>query len=223
MGAFIDLEGSTFGRLKVLGRADNRGKHVQWECRCICGSTVVVSATHLNSGHTQSCGCFRLDRTKKCNTTHGHTAGGKATKSYMRWVAMIKRCTNPKDKDFYAYGGRGITVCDRWATFENFHSDMGECPVGMSIDRVDVNKGYSPDNCVWADKYTQAVNKNRKGKLIGVKKSQSGRWKAFIGWRNKNYHLGTFDTLEEASAWRDAYIIANGWPHRLNCAEAANG
>lgn len=96
-------------------------------------------------------------------TTHGHSrsrmTGRKASATYDIWAAMIQRCTNPKNKDWAGYGGRGITVCERWLTFENFLTDMGERPDGLSIERRNNDRGYGPDNCYWADALTQARNK----------------------------------------------------------------
>ena len=92
--------------------------------------------------------------------THGNTTHGMfGTKTYMAWAAAIQRCTNPKTKGFKNYGGRGIKVCERWAKFENFLEDMGVCSAGLSLERSDVNGDYSPDNCLWSDRKTQAINR----------------------------------------------------------------
>ena len=90
---------------------------------------------------------------------HGHNRRGHATKTYMVWGSMIARCSNPKDRRFSSYGGRGIKVCKRWLRFENFLRDMGEKPEGMSIERLNNDSGYSPNNCIWADAVTQANNR----------------------------------------------------------------
>lgn len=90
---------------------------------------------------------------------HGHTVNGILSPTYMSWKAMKARCTNPNDYRYYRYGGRGITICERWlSSFENFLEDMGERPAGKTLDRINLNKGYFPDNCRWADSYEQAAN-----------------------------------------------------------------
>ena len=91
---------------------------------------------------------------------HGH-ATGKLSPTYHSWAAMIKRCTNPNSQGWRYYGGRGITVCDRWQKFQNFLADMGERPFGMSLERKDNDRGYDPSNCEWADRHTQRLNCRR--------------------------------------------------------------
>lgn len=155
MPRFIDLTGQVFGRLTVLRRSGaSAAGHARWFCSCECGNTVYVLRPYLRTGETKSCGCLRSDRTREANTKHGLSYHS----SYNTWVSMLDRCLNPKAAEYKNYGGRGITVCDRWLDVKNFIADMGERPAGLSIERKDVNKGYCKDNCIWADAKTQARN-----------------------------------------------------------------
>lgn len=178
---FIDHTGQTFGRLTVLHRAENdKQRGAQWFCLCQCGGTTTTRGTFLRRGHTKSCGCLRHDCGAAIGTIHGPTTGpinGRAnathshtingwTKTYRCWQSMKVRCTYPNAQNYKYYGGRGITVCDRWMhSFENFLSDMGEAPDGLSIDRYPDNDGnYDPGNCRWATRSQQAINRRPYGK-----------------------------------------------------------
>lgn len=132
-------------------------------CRCDCGNERIIRLYSLKIGDTQSCGCLQRERiserARKGNVRHGNARGNKRTPEYCAWVAARHRCSNPKDKRYEHYGGRGITVCDRWNSFENFLADMGPRPEGTSIERKDNDGNYEPGNCIWADIATQARNK----------------------------------------------------------------
>lgn len=148
----IDLTGKTFGRLTVLEYVETIKKDAYWRCRCECGSLKITSSNALRTGHTRSCGCLRKE------WCHGYSN----TSEYHSWVAMIQRCTNPKDPGYQNYGGRGIQVDPRWMNFRAFIADMGSKPTPYhSISRKDNNGNYVPSNCEWTTTYEQ--NRNKRG------------------------------------------------------------
>lgn len=157
---FVNITGQTFGRLNVLEYAGkNKFGHVTWKCQCACGTICTIDSQCLRYGSVVSCGCYRDELVGSLNRTHGHSVG-TSKKLYQIWKAMIDRCHNPKNKKYRIYGGRGITVCQRWLnSFEDFRDDMGPRPSDKhSLERRDGDKGYGPDNVIWADNHTQNRN-----------------------------------------------------------------
>src|SRR3954470_3418474 len=128
----LNITGQRFGRL-VASAPSHQGRQGRWywHCQCDCGRTSIAQARGLVSGNTHSCGCFNKDRTRETRRTHGRSR----TALYQRWVQMLKRCYNEQQNSYKNYGGRGITVCEHWHSFENFLADMGEPPPGLSIER----------------------------------------------------------------------------------------
>lgn len=161
--------GSVFGRLTVIGSSPKRGNNIAWTCTCTCGKTVSVAGTSLRLGRTQSCGCLRIQRlieAKGRNRIHGQAVNRTAT--YRCWTGLRERCFNPRHQGYSNYGGRGITVCPQWNSFEQFQADMGERPFGMSIDRIDNDKGYEPTNCRWATPVQQMRNRRTSWHVFDV-------------------------------------------------------
>jgi hypothetical protein len=188
--SFIDLTGRKFNRLFVegfIGRHSIRGgkRRTYWRCICDCGNVIKADSSSIKNGQTKSCGCYNLERTGNINRSHSLTK----TPEYMAWINIKTRCHNIKNKNYPRYGGRGITVCDRWKdSFENFFVDMGKRPsTKHSIERRDNSKGYSPDNCSWETQKIQNNNKRNVRKITfnGQSLTASG-WAEVFGISRKN-------------------------------------
>jgi hypothetical protein len=195
MGRFIDRTGMKYGRLLVVADAGvGKSKKRLWQCVCDCGTETVVVSGDLVTGHTQSCGCFKMEKTTK--------HGGWKKSSYNTWRAMMRRCCNPKDKDFSRYGARGITVCEEWKDYLSFVSDMGE-PLGeQTLDRIDNEKGYYKENCRWASLHTQSFNRRPRPNKTGYNGVsylfEDNKWIANITVNKKRYYSSCYGTLNEA-------------------------
>ena len=163
MGRFIDFTGRKFGRLTVLERTENIGRLTAWLCLCECGTTKSVLAGHLQQARIVSCGCWKKENSKAKATKHGK----HGTKLHWVWLSMRQRCNNPKNKAYKNYGGRGISVCNSWGAFETFeiwalNNGYSE---GLSIDRIENDGNYEPDNCRWIPLAEQNLN-TRKNRLV---------------------------------------------------------
>lgn len=156
MTKLIDLSGKRFGKWTVVGLAYKKNGVTFWECTCDCGGKANVFRGSLRSGASASCGCVTAQKSKERAFKHGFSK----TKIHMIWCTMKQRCTNKSSKSYQNYGGRGIGICDRWMEFENFYADMGASYVdGLSIERINNDLGYSPENCKWIAMSEQAKNR----------------------------------------------------------------
>ena len=185
------------------------------ECQ-YCGREFEVRVYSVKIGNARSCGCQK----NKQKITHGRSN----SRFYKTWNDMIRRCTNPNNKDYKDYGGRGITVCEEWLDVIDF---VAWCEAthpnieGYSLDRIDNDNGYSPENCRWANRLVQATNQrikytNTTGVSGVVWDVNRGKWRAQISVNYTNKNLGRYLTLEEAVLARDNYIIENKLPHKLS-------
>lgn len=197
MGELSYLTGMRFGKLLVLDRHPENTKEnrAQWLCQCDCGAVTIVAGKSLRNGHTKSCGCFH----KEAPVTHGLSKSPE----YLAWCAARARCTNEKNPGYPDYGGRGITVSERWQnSFENFYADVGARPSPIhSLERKEVNGNYEPGNCEWALPVTQANNRrnnvtfihNDQEKTLAELSRESG-----VSGKVIQYRLQEGKSLEEA-------------------------
>lgn len=162
-----ELTGARFGRLAVeslSGIVVTPGgtRRTAWLCRCECGKAAIVRGLDLKQGKVVSCGCYRDENTARRRRIHGHTTDGRLSREYQSWAHAKRRCASANDAQYRNYGARGITMCDRWRdSFEAFYSDMGNCPAGLELDRIDNDGNYEPGNCRWATRQQQNSNQRR--------------------------------------------------------------
>lgn len=202
-----DLTGQKFGNLTAIkfSHKDDRN-NAHWHFTCDCGTDHVARGSEVSRGAIQSCGCIRVENTKKANVKHGMAR----TPTYKTWISMRSRCTNESDVNYSQYGGRGISVCDEWLSeFTVFLADMGEQPEGLSLDRIDNDKGYSKENCRWATAKEQHRNKRN-----------SKYW--FIDGVRYDSHLQAAKKLGKAGrtiiTWCEGGFAKGKWyPPKENC------
>jgi hypothetical protein len=160
----MTLVGQRFDRLTVTGRTGaNRSRAVEWSCLCDCGNMTTATTGNLRAGHNKSCGCLRRENAY-AGALHRRTHRMSGSPTYNSWMAMKHRCLRKTASNFARYGGRGVTVCNRWMSFESFLSDMGVRPEGKTLDRIDPLGNYEPGNCRWATPMEQAHNKREVSK-----------------------------------------------------------
>lgn len=204
--------GTLWGKLTVIERLPKSGTNLFVMCKCDCGNPepLRVFVGNLGKGHTTSCGCARIEAITK----HGlHN-----TLEYRVRTYMIQRCFNENHESYADYGGRGISVCDSWLeSVETFYEDMGPCPDGMSLERIDVNGNYCPENCKWDTPSNQGYNKriresNTSGRTGVYWAEKEGVWKAQIGYMGKVFALGSSLSFEGAVKLREkAELHYYGW------------
>ena len=153
-----NILGNTYGKLTVIAESESIRSRAAWLCKCECGNTKIIQGTSLISGRTKSCGCYQAEAVKRSNSKHELSYSSE----YGIYKSMIQRCTNPKNKSYCNYGGKGITICKEWLdSFEQFYEDMGPKPnKNSSIERIDYNGNYEPSNCKWEGYVVQGRNKS---------------------------------------------------------------
>lgn len=211
----LNLVGQVYTRLTVVSLSDKPASKSEgkiYVCQCQCGEVLEVFTRRLRSGNTKSCGCLNRELTAARNTKHGK----RYHPLYDAWKSMVARCTNIKDSNYEFYGGRGITVYPNWLGengLDNFITDMPERPEGTSLDRINNDLGYFPDNVRWTTKEMQSFNRRGWSKdpnnRTGVSKVTKngvwkGRWQATIQFEGKRKQLGVFDTQQDAIDAREA-------------------
>lgn len=205
--------GRRFGRWLVIGvaprgvRPDGRMDLKRLVCQCDCGSPPVsVTRISLTRGDSGSCGCRRKESMREIHTTHGMTE----TRVYRIWTGMHTRCYNAASSSFENYGGRGITICERWHSFENFYADMGDPPPKHSIERIDNNGDYCPDNCCWATASEQMANRRARSKGIGTDTYNAKLTEALVAEIIRRRRNG-----EPIKSLAKEYGVANSLVHRI--------
>lgn len=179
MAKIIDLVGKKFARLYVIERAKNKGEKTMWLCECECGKKCVVDGCNLRNGHTQSCGCLQKERLRQSRKTHGKSKN----RLYTIWSNMKNRCFNPNDKVYLYYGNRGITVCEDWKNdFQIFYewAINNGYEKHLTIERIDNNGDYCPENCRWVTR-TEQQNNRRNNHYI----TYNGETLTITQWANK--------------------------------------
>ena len=192
---------SVFGRLTVLRNVQRN----EWLCRCECGTEVVVKGFNLLRGNNKSCGCLKRSVLGDATRKHGlanSRVKGYASRAYGVWQAMRDRCSNKNRSDYHRYGGRGISVCERWAhSFENFYADMGEPPPKLTLERIDNNQGYSPENCRWDTRRSQVHNSTQIKRIVvdGVEQPLAD-WLRHYGISKGTYYKRKRSGMTDAQA-----------------------
>lgn len=201
----VDIVGKRFDRLVVTGEPVSKNWVLFYPCRCDCGNDTLVRSQLLRERRTKSCGCLGNER----RGDHARRHGMSRTPIHNAWMSMINRCEDPKTRAYKDYGARGIAVCERWHTFENFLADMGIPENGMTLERRENDLGYSKENCVWATKTAQANNR-RSSKIIefGGESLTQAEWERKQGLRTGQL----YERLKKGWSVERAIMTPRGTP-----------
>lgn len=185
MPRYKDISGQEFGRLRAVKRiGTGEYGHVIWLCQCECGDTKKVTYSHLVNGDTKSCGCLRREEAKKKFTKHGGWANGEPSRLWSIWHDIRQRCYNPNREAYRLYGGKGIKVCEEWregfTKFRKWAKNNGYSE-DLTIDRIDGDGDYCPENCRWATRKQQARNRTKGNNFV----TYNGETKTIAGWAEK--------------------------------------
>jgi len=208
MSRVIELTGEKFGKLTVIERAGTRRKRAMWKCECECGITTIVAGQDLKSGNTKSCGCVGKEKIKNLRYKHGLSH----TRIHNIWWALYQRCCDENSSSYHWYGAKGITMCEDWKEFNNFHKWCYENGYNenFSIDRKNNNIGYYPDNCRWVDMKTQQRNRgNNRFITIG------GITKKLCEWSEESglHHVTILSRIKRGVP-EDKWLSINPIPRR---------
>lgn len=153
----LEITGQTFGRLTAMHREAVNSRHTYWRFACVCGTEKVIKLDSVTRGLSKSCGCLLKEVTASRSLKHGHSTGRRESRELKSYNHAKARCQNPNNAKYPQYGGRGIRMCDAWVNNSSlFLADMGPCPPGHTLDRINPHGHYEPGNCRWADSHQQA-------------------------------------------------------------------
>jgi len=208
LGRFINRVGLRYGNLEVVSLVSRSSKllgtKTMWSCICDCGDISTYSSSNLVTGNSTKCLNCRIAN----QITHDNAGRGRESGTYRSHQHMLQRCCNEENDNYHHYGGRGIKVCDEWSGesgFVNFLRDMGNRPSNTSLDRVDVNGDYTPENCRWVSNSMQSYNRRKKEDNGVYFRKDTNKWSAYINKDRKRYNLGCFDNKEDALNKRKQY------------------
>lgn len=198
----LDITGERYGKLVAVRRLPEHTIS-RWVFRCDCGNKTEALLSNIRSGQIQSCGCAGSQATIGARSLkHGHSVGFQKSKTAMAWRNAKTRCFNKKGRSYPHYGGRGIIMCDEWADdFRAFLRDMGECPDGLTLERIDVNGDYEPGNCCWATTAEQGVNR-RNSIHVGTMPLKKYASSIGVDYKRLHYRMTRYgETPQEAAKW----------------------